>query len=59
MKNPIPRCNFFATPVDADALMEYIGSMTGPERAVAMTAAMMALNLAHQLVEELHVGEEV
>jgi len=59
MKNPIPRCNFFATPVDADSLMEYVAQFNGSERAVAMTAAMMAMNLAHKMVEELHVSEQV
>lgn len=50
MQNPIPKNNFFATPADMKALEDQIMAFTGQERMVAMTAALMALNLAHELV---------
>jgi len=50
MQNPIPKNNFFATPDTMKALEDQIMSFTGQERMVAMTAALMALNLAHELV---------
>ena len=59
MQNPIPYTGFFATPDSYTDLINYVGQFNGSERAVAMTAACMALNLAHNLVEELHVGERV
>jgi cell division protein FtsL len=50
MQNPIPKNNFFATPESMQALEDQIMNFTGQERMVAMTAALMALNLAHELV---------
>lgn len=50
MNNPIPRCNLFATPDSMADLLAYVERMTGSERAVATTVAMMALNLANRLV---------
>lgn len=52
MKNPIPRNGLFATPESPDAFVEYIESMTGPEKALAYTVAQMAFNLAHKIVED-------
>lgn len=52
MQNPIPRTGFFATPESYTELINYISSMTGPERALAMTIAHMSLNLAHSMVEQ-------
>lgn len=52
MKNPIQKNGFFATPVSMQALEDQIMSFTGQERMVAMTAALMALNLASKLVDE-------
>ena len=57
--NPIPKTGFFATPDSYQALMEYIGSMTGPERALAMTIACMSLNLAHKLVDEEILSKDI
>jgi len=51
MQNPIQKNNFFATPESMQALEDQIMAFTGQERMVAMTAALMALNLAHELVE--------
>lgn len=52
MINPIPRSGFFATPESIEALMEYVERMSGSERVVATTVAMMALNLANKLVQK-------
>jgi len=52
MINPIPRSGFFATPESIEDLMEYVERMTGQERVVATTVAMMALNLANKLVQK-------
>jgi len=59
VQNPIPRSGFFATPDSIDDLMAYINSMSGPERAVAMTVAMMALNLSYELVESKILSREI
>ena len=52
MKNPIQKNGFFATPDSMQALEDQIMSFTGSERMIAMTAALMALNLASKLVDE-------
>ena len=52
MNNPIPRCGLFATPESIEDLMAYVNRMSGSERVVASTVAMMALNLANKLVEK-------
>jgi cell division protein FtsL len=52
MTNPIPKNNFFATPESMQALEDQIMKFTGQERMIAMVAAMMALNLAHDLVAQ-------
>jgi len=52
MKNPIQKNGFFATPDSMQALEDQIMRFTGSERMVAMTAALMALNLASKLVDE-------
>jgi hypothetical protein len=49
--NPIPRNGLFATPESAEAFAEYLMQFSGAERTVAFTAAQMAFNLAHKLVE--------
>lgn len=50
MTNPIPKSNLFHTPEDWEQLFAWINSLSGSELVVATTAAMMALNLAHDLV---------
>jgi cell division protein FtsL len=52
MKNPIQKNGFFATPDSMQALEDQIMSFTGSERMIAMTSALMALNLASKLVDE-------
>ena len=59
MNNPIPRSGFFATPVTVEDLMAYVERMSGSERVVATTVAMMALNLANQLVQKELDAEQV
>lgn len=51
MMNPIPRSGFFATPDSVEDLMQYLQNFNGNERTVAVTVAMMALNLANQMVQ--------
>lgn len=56
-ENPLKMNNLFATPMNIEALMAYCERFTGSERVVAFTAAGMALNLAHKVVEEAMKGE--
>lgn len=52
MKNPIPSNNFFASPETSEELYNYIERMTGSEKALAYTIAMMTFNLCHNIVEK-------
>lgn len=52
IENPIPKTTLFATPESVEQLMQYCQRFTGQERLIAITAATMALNLAHELVEQ-------
>ena len=52
MINPIQKNGFFATPDSMQALEDQIMAFSGSERMIAMTAALMALNLASKLVDE-------
>jgi cell division protein FtsL len=52
MKNPIQKNGFFATPDSMQALEDQIMAFSGQERMIAMTAALMALNLASKMVDE-------
>jgi hypothetical protein len=59
VENPIPKTGLFATPESLDQLMEYCQRFTGQERIIAITVATMALNLAHELVEDRILSKEV
>ena len=60
MHNPIPKSNLFVTPADMDHLVRLLNeSGTKEEQRMAWYGAMTALNLAHDLVEQLHVKESV
>lgn len=61
MKNPIPRSGLFVTPDSLEELLSMTENCTGndSERRLVYLGAMMALNLSHKLVEELHVQEAV
>ena len=53
MTNPVIRSSLFVTPkdfADLDRMIRNIG--TGEEQRLVYLGAMMALNLAHKLVEE-------
>jgi hypothetical protein len=57
--NPIPRTGMFATPESFEQLMEYCQRFTGNERMIAITVATMALNLAHEVVEQEILSREI
>jgi len=59
VQNPIPKTGLFATPESYEQLMEYCQRFNGSERMIAITVATMALNLAHELVEERILSKEV
>jgi cell division protein FtsL len=59
VKNPIQKNNFFATPESLQALEDQIMKFTGQERMIAMVSAMMALNLAHDIIEREILSKEV
>jgi hypothetical protein len=61
MKNPIPHSNLFVTPDSFEELLSMTENCTANdnERRLVYLGAMMALNLSHKLVEELHVKEGV
>jgi hypothetical protein len=52
MTNPIPRSGLWMTPADLDHLTRLLNeSGSKEEQRMAWYGAMLALNLAHQLVE--------
>ena len=60
IRKPNIRCNLFTTPADMDHLVTLLNSCgTKEEQRMAWFGAMIALNLAHNIVEELHVKENV
>ena len=60
MNNPIPKSSLWMTPADMDHLVRLLNeSGSTEEQRMAWYGAMLALNLAHNLVEELHVKELV
>jgi cell division protein FtsL len=59
INNPIEKNNFFATPDSMQALEDQIMKFTGQERMIAMVSAMMALNLAHDIIEREILSKEV
>ena len=60
MNNPILKSSLWMTPADMDHLVRLLNeSGSKEEQRMAWYGAMLALNLAHNLVEELHVKESV
>ena len=60
MNNPIPKSSLWMTPANLDHLTLLLNeSGSKEEQRMAWYGAMLALNLAHNLVEELHVKESV
>ena len=51
--NPIPKSNLWMTPADMDHLVRLLNEVgTAEEQRLAWHGAMLALNLAHDLVEK-------
>jgi hypothetical protein len=51
--NPIPKSNLWMTPADMDHLVRLLNEVgSAEEQRMAWHGAMMALNLAHDLVEK-------
>lgn len=59
IENPIPKSGLFATPENTDALTAYIEKLSGTEKALAYTIAMMTFNLSNKLVEDNILSKEV
>jgi hypothetical protein len=60
MINPIAKSNLFMTPGSFEELNELIENIGSPEeKRMAWLGAMMAWNLAHDLVETAHIKEQV
>jgi hypothetical protein len=51
--NPIPKSNLWMTPADMDHLVRLLNEVgSAEEQRLAWHGAMLALNLAHNLVEK-------
>jgi hypothetical protein len=51
--NPIPKSNLWMTPADMDHLVRLLNEVgSAEEQRLAWHGAMLALNLAHDLVEK-------
>lgn len=60
MMNPIPHSNLWVTPADMDHLVRLLNeSGTAEEIRMAWYGAMLAMNLCHDAVEQLHIKESV
>jgi hypothetical protein len=60
MMNPIPKSNLWTTPADMAHLVRLLNEVgTAEEQRLAWHGAMLALNLAHDLIEAEHVKEAV
>jgi hypothetical protein len=60
MINPITKFNLFKTPASFEELNELIENIgSAEEKRMAWLGAMMAWNLAHDLVEQAHIKEQV
>jgi hypothetical protein len=60
MQNPIPKSGLWVTPADMDHLTRLLNEVgSAEEQRMAWHGAMLALNLAHDLVEQQHVAEGV
>lgn len=52
MKNPISKMNMFATPKSIEALCDQIEKLSGSEKTVAYTYAIMMMNVCSKMVDE-------
>ena len=60
MQNPIPRSGLFTTPADLEHLTRLLNECgSAEEQRMAWYGAMIALNLANAMIEELHIQEGV
>jgi hypothetical protein len=59
MKNPIGKMNLFATPSSINALCDRIEQLSGSERTIAYTYAIMMMNVCSELVNREIAAEEV
>ena len=60
MQNPIPRSGLFTTPADLEHLTRLLNECgSAEEQRMAWYGAMIALNLANAMIEELHIEEGV
>lgn len=60
VNNPIPQSNLWTTPADMDHLVRMLNEVgTAEEQRLAWHGAMLALNLAHDLVERGILNKEV
>jgi len=60
MKNPITKMNIFATPSSIDDLCDRIEQLSGSERTIAYTYAIMMMNVCSDLVNrEIAAAEAV
>lgn len=58
MNNPIGKMNIFATPSSIEALCDQMQQLSGSERTIAYTYAIMMMNVCSDLVEkEIAQGE--
>jgi hypothetical protein len=51
MQNPIRKMNMFATPESIEALCDQIERLSGSERTVAYTYAIMMMNVCAKMVD--------
>jgi hypothetical protein len=51
MKNPINKMNMFATPKSIEALCDQIEGLSGSERTIAYTYAIMMMNACSAIVD--------
>ena len=59
MRNPISKMNMFATPKSIEALCDQIEQLTGSEKTVAYTYAIMMMNVCSQMVQDELALEQV
>ena len=59
MKNPITKMNIFATPSSIDDLCDRIEQLSGSERTIAYTYAIMMMNVCSNLVNKEIAAAEV
>lgn len=52
MKNPINKMKMFATPKSIEALCDQIEQLSGSEKTIAYTYAIMMMNVCSQIVDD-------